>query len=57
MSEQKQVLVEVTLAKPHTHAEEKLPAGSKIQVSEPDRAWLIEHGIVEAPKGAKEGGK
>lgn len=40
MSEEKQKLVEVTLAKPHTHAGEKLPAGSKIKVTEPERDWL-----------------
>lgn len=40
-------LVEVTLAKPHTHADKDYPAGAKISVSEPDRDWLLEQKIIE----------
>lgn len=57
MSEQKQKTVEVTLAKPHTHAGTPHPAGAKIQVSEPVRAWMVENKIVEGAAGAKGGDK
>lgn len=50
-------LVEVTLSQPHTHADVACVAGQKIKVSEAERAWLIEHKIVnDAPK-AQEGAK
>lgn len=48
-AEQQKKLVEVTLAKPHTHGDKEYAAGAKIMVTEPERAWLIEHQIVAAP--------
>lgn len=57
MSEQKnpeQKLVEVTLAKPHTHAGNSYAAGAVIKVTESDRAWLIQNNVVN---GSKEGAK
>ncbi len=41
-----QKLVEVTLAKPHTHAGSKCKVGDKIKVTEPERDWLIKNGVV-----------
>ena len=38
--------VEVTLAKPHTHAGARFDAGAKIQVTESERDWLIANQIV-----------
>lgn len=37
---------EVTLDKPHTHAGVRHEAGAKIQVTEPERDWLIANQIV-----------
>lgn len=50
-------LVEVTLAKPHTHANVDYPPGEKIKVTEPVRDWLAGQKIInDAPK-AQEGAK
>lgn len=38
--------LEVTLAKPHTHAGARFDAGAKIQVTEPERDWLVANQIV-----------
>lgn len=48
-------LVEVTLGKPHTHAGVPYAAGAKIKVTEADRDWLQQAGVIktaseEAPK-------
>jgi len=40
---------EVTLAKPHTHADEELEPGAKIKVTAEQRVWLIEAGVIENP--------
>lgn len=56
MNEQKPTepkLVEVVLTGAHKHAGKSYAAGDKIQVSEPERAWLIEQKKVAAP-AAKE---
>jgi hypothetical protein len=45
---------EVTLVKPHTHAGVARQPGDKIAVNATDRAWLLEHQIIESPKPAKE---
>lgn len=53
-------LVEVTLAKPHTHAGVLYPAGSKIKVDDPTAKWLVDNQVVNvnaAPVAAKEGAK
>lgn len=53
MNEKKQEpkLVEVTLAKPHTHAGEPKAIGEKIKVTEPERDWLAaKQTINNAPK-------
>lgn len=54
MSEQKQEqkVVEVTLAKGHTHAGDKKKAGDKIKVTEPERDWLVSAQVINAPKDA-----
>lgn len=39
-------LVEVTLAKPHTHKRKDYAAGQKLKVSEAQRDQLISRGIV-----------
>lgn len=59
MSETKheQKLVEVVLAKPHTHAGLAYDAKAKIQVTAPERDWLIAQQIVNAPPAQKEGAK
>lgn len=60
MSEPKQAppqLVEVTLAKPHTHAGVPYDTGAKIKVSAPIAKWLADHKIINAPAAAKDGGK
>lgn len=36
----------VTLLKTHTHAEREYPAGAQIDVTAPERDWLIAQGIV-----------
>lgn len=41
-------LVEVTLAKAHTHKRQALKAGDKIMVTADQKAWLEKHGIVGA---------
>lgn len=57
MSDKKEpVLVEVTLAKAHTHADVDYAVGAKIKVSEPVRDWLAANQVITtaAPKeGAK----
>ena len=57
MSEKKEiVLVEVTLAKDHTHADVPYAAGAKIKVTAPERDWLAANKVITmtAPKeGAK----
>jgi hypothetical protein len=40
-------LVEVTLAKPHTHAGTPYVAGAKIKVTETERDWLAKAGVIE----------
>ena len=46
-------LFEVTLVKPHTHAGEPEPAGAKINVSGPERAFLESVGVInKAAEGA-----
>ncbi len=42
-------LEEVELLKPHEHGGEQHPAGAKILVNAPDKAFLIEHEIIAAP--------
>ncbi|MBZ9665743.1 hypothetical protein H3221_013380 [Pseudomonas sp. LMG 31766] len=39
-------LVEVTLAKPHTHGRQRLQAGAKIEVTAQQKAWLEKQGVV-----------
>ncbi len=41
-----QKLVDVVLAKAHTHAGKPYPAGSTIKVSEPDRDWLQANQVI-----------
>lgn len=41
-------LVEVTLAKPHTHGRQRLQAGAKINVTTAQKAWLEQQGVVGA---------
>jgi hypothetical protein len=53
-------LVEVILAKPHTHAGQDHAAGDKIKVDEPTAKWLADNEIIKisaAPVAAKEGAK
>ena len=53
-------LVEVTLAKPHTHAGKDYDAGDKIKVDEPTAKWLADNQVINvtaAPAAAKEGAK
>lgn len=58
MSEpQDQKLVEVTLAKPHTHAGVAHDAKARIKVTASDREWLITQGVVNAPTAPKESAK
>lgn len=38
--------VEVTLAKPHEHAGQKRKPGEKIMVTETQRDWLKQRGII-----------
>lgn len=40
--------VEVTLDKPHMHAGVRFEAGAKIQVTEPERDWLVANQVVAA---------
>jgi hypothetical protein len=54
MEKQQQKLVGVTLAKAHEHAGVAYAAGETIQVTEPERDWLVEHQVISAPKAAKE---
>lgn len=42
--------VEVTLAKPHTHAGVAYDVKAKIKVTAPERDWLVANGIANAPK-------
>lgn len=54
--QQPQKLVEVTLAKPHTHAGVDYAAGAKLDVSEPIRDWMAANDIiVKAPKALQGG--
>jgi hypothetical protein len=46
-------LIEVTLAKPHTHAGKRHDAGAKIHVNEIDRERLVRKGIVIAKEKAR----
>lgn len=39
-------LVEVTLAKPHTHKGQALKAGDPIKVTADQKAWLEKHGVI-----------
>ncbi len=39
-------LVEVILAKAHTHKGQPLQAGHKIKVTADQKAWLEKHGVV-----------
>ncbi len=41
-----QKLVEVTLAKSHTHAGNKCKTSDKIKVTELERDWLVKNGVV-----------
>lgn len=50
-------LVEVTLAKRHTHAGVDYDIGAKIQVTEPEKAWLVDNKIVGELPQAKDGAK
>ncbi len=53
-------LVEVTLAKPHTHAGVPYGIGDKVKVDEPTAKWMTDNKIVNvsaAPVAAKEGAK
>lgn len=55
MKEQQQTkLVEVTLTQAHEHAGEVYAAGDRIQVTEPERDWLRDNGVISAPATAKE---
>jgi len=48
MSEPKTTaLIEVTLAKPHTHADVPRKVGDKIQVTEPERDWLVANRVID----------
>lgn len=40
-------LVEVTLAKPHTHGGESFAAGARIKVTEVERDWLQQAGVID----------
>ncbi|MGO1072323.1 DUF7210 family protein [Lysobacter sp. CA199] len=55
-NEKSQNLVEVILAKVHTHADVEHAIGTPIKVTEPERDWLIAQKIV-APQAAKESTK
>lgn len=44
-------MAEVLLARPHTHAGQFHPAGSRISVPADLVPWLIEHGAVESEEG------
>lgn len=47
MSEKKpQQLVKVTLATPHEHAGKQHQAGDKIDVTEPERKWLLDNKVI-----------
>jgi hypothetical protein len=41
--------VSVALAKPHTHAGKDYPAGAKIEVTEKQKAFLEEAGVLDKP--------
>lgn len=41
--------IEVTLLKSHTHADCDYVKGDKIKVTEPERDWLAQQGIIAAP--------
>ena len=41
--------IEVTLLKNHTHADRDYVVGDKIKVTEPERNWLAQQGIIAAP--------
>lgn len=40
-------LEEVTLRKPHTHQGVSMQPGDKVRVDAADKAWLLEHHIIE----------
>lgn len=46
-------LVEVTLAKPHTHGRQRLQAGAKIEVTAQQKAWLEKQGVVGTGQDAQ----
>lgn len=50
-------LVEVTLAKRHTHAGVVYDVGKKIKVTELERAWLIAEKIINEAPAREEGAK
>lgn len=50
-------LVEVTLAKAHTHAGVDYVSGNKIKVDEAERAWLAAHKIINDAPTREEGAK
>ncbi len=39
-------LIEVVLAKAHTHKGQPLKAGDKIKVTADQKAWLEKHGVI-----------
>lgn len=46
--------IEVTLLKNHTQGDRDYVVGDKISVTEPERDWLAQHGIIAAsPKAAQ----
>lgn len=49
----KQELVEVTLARPHTHGRQRLQAGAKIEVTAQQKAWLEKQGVVGTGQDAQ----
>lgn len=48
-------LVEVSLAKAHTHAGRTYQAGAKIKVDEFTQRWLVQNQVVAGPANAAEG--
>lgn len=44
--------MKVKLKTPHTHAGEKLLPGAEIEVSDVERGWLEENGVIEASPAA-----
>lgn len=39
-------LIEVTLDKPHTHKRKPYKAGDKIKVTDAQKVWLSQHGLI-----------